>query len=53
MAVPEGTTSILILGQLLPQDYVEEIRTSPTFPEGYFTKCHHGVEDDKSYSLSG
>ena len=34
VVVPEGTTSIMILGQLLPQDYVEEIRTSLTIPEG-------------------
>ena len=27
VAVPEGTTSIPILSQLLPQDYVDEIRT--------------------------
>ena len=35
--VPEGTTSIPILAQLLPQDYVEEIRTSLAIPEGCFT----------------
>ena len=48
VVVPEGTTSIPILGQLLSQDDVEDIRTSLTIPEGYFTECRHGVEDDKS-----
>ena len=37
--VQEGTSSIPILGDLLPQDYVDEIRTSLAIPEGCFTAC--------------
>ena len=45
--VPEGTTSIQIIGQFLPQDYVEEIRTSLTIPEGCFTASPYGLRHGK------
>ena len=45
--VPEGTTSIQILGQLLLQDYVDEIRTSLVIPEGCFTACPYELGNDK------
>jgi hypothetical protein len=45
--VPEGTTSIPIIGQLLPQDYVEEILTSLAIPEGCFTACPYGLRHGK------
>ena len=45
--VPEGTTLIQILGQLLPQDYVDEIRTNHAIQEGCFTACPSGLGNDK------
>jgi hypothetical protein len=51
--VPEGTTSIPIIGQLLPQDYVEEIRTSLTIPEGCFTASPYGLRHGKPDTHSG
>ena len=45
--VPEGTTSIPIIGQLLPQDFVKEIRTSHTIPEGCFTASPSGLRHGK------
>ena len=54
MVVPEGTTLIPIIGQLLPQDNVEEIRTSLAIPEGCFTACPYGLRNGKpEYSLEG
>jgi hypothetical protein len=51
--VPEGTTSILIIGKLLPQDDVEEIRTSLTIPEGCFTASPYGLRHGKPGTLPG
>ena len=45
--VPEGTTSIPIIGKLLPQDNVEEIRTSLAIPEGCFTASPYGLRHGK------
>ena len=45
--VPEGTTSIPIIGKLLPQDDVEEIRTSLAIPEGCFTASPYGLRHGK------
>ena len=45
--MPEGTTSIPIIGQLLPQDYVDEIHTSLAIQEGCFTACPYGLGNDK------
>ena len=50
--VPEGTTSIPIIGELLPQDYVEEIRTSLAIPEGCFTACPYGLRNGKPDTLA-
>ena len=49
--VPEGTTSIPILAQLLPQDYVEEICTSLAIQEGCFTACPYGLRNGKPDTL--
>jgi hypothetical protein len=51
--VPEGTTSIPIIGKLLPQDDVEEIRTSLTIPEGCFTASPYGLRHGKPGTLPG
>ena len=45
--VPEETTLIPIIGQLLPQDDMEEIRTSLTIPEGCFTESPYGLRHGK------
>ena len=45
--VQEGTTSIPIIGRLLPQDDVEEIRTSLAIPEGCFTASPYGLRHGK------
>ena len=45
--VLEGTTLIPIIGQLLLQDYVEEIRTSLAIPEGCFTASPFGLRHGK------
>jgi hypothetical protein len=50
--VPEGTTSIPTIGQLLPQDNVEEIRTSLAIPEGCFTACPYGLRNGKPDTLA-
>ena len=50
--VPEGTTSIPIIAQLLPQDYVEEFRTSLAIPEGCFTASPYGLRHGKPGTLT-
>jgi hypothetical protein len=50
--VGAGLTDAPIIGKLLPQDNVEEIRTSLAIPEGCFTASPYGLMHGKPGTLT-